>query len=55
MAVRDDQRGASPASYLVRTVRGTNGVLPVARHGATLAERKGVAMETLPPQLERAA
>jgi transposase-like protein len=53
MAVRDNQRGASPASNLVRAVRGTNGRLPVARYGAALAERKRVEMETLPPQFER--
>jgi hypothetical protein len=55
LAVRDNQRGTAPASGVVRTVRGTNSVRGVARHDAALAERKGVAMETLSPQFERTA
>jgi transposase len=39
----------------VRAIQGADGVRPVTGHGAALAERKGLAMETLPPQFERKA
>jgi len=43
---------ASPASGLVRALPGTDGLRCVTGHGAALVERKGLAVETLPPESE---